>query len=69
MKYFLVPNAHDGNSIPTTPEPMTASELGEHLAERLKLMEAQGYWRDCYGEMISLLDITYTIEPHIPYEE
>jgi hypothetical protein len=48
---------------------MTASELGEHLAQRLNLMEAQGYWRDNFGERISLLDITYTIEPDIPYQE
>jgi hypothetical protein len=66
MRYFLIPNAQDGNSFPTTPEPMTASELGEHLAQRLNLMEAQGYWRDNFGERISLLDITYTIEPDIP---
>ena len=47
--------------MPTTPEPLTAEEVGTHLTQRLKAMEAQGHWRNSRMQEVPLEQVVYTV--------
>lgn len=61
LKYELIPDDGSGCQLPTSPEGMTAEELGPHITGRLLAMERQGYWSDVRQNHIPLQDVTYTI--------
>lgn len=45
----------------TTPCPITAEEVGINLTQRLKMMETQGYWKDCRMRQIPIEQVTYLV--------
>ena len=61
MQYLIIPDCGDGCKIPTTPCPITAEEVGINLTQRLKMMETQGYWKDCRMRQIPIGQVTYLV--------
>lgn len=63
MTYLIIPDTHDGSTLPTQPEPLPLCHVSGHIKDWLKRYELQGYYRNCRYEAIPLNEIAFRIEP------
>lgn len=63
MKYYVLIESRDDCDLPTTPEPMHLSQIGEHLARTVGMYERQGYFSNCRQERIPIAALTFRIVP------
>lgn len=63
MKYFVMIESRDGVQMPTTPEPMDMTHVGEHIELRLSIYRRQGYFSNARQERIPVDSLEFRIVP------
>ncbi len=63
MKFWVVPDTGDGNTLATVPEPISLEDVGAHIVTWLARFETQGHYLNCKQERVPLDEVGFRLEP------
>lgn len=66
--FYVIPDGQDGANLPTQPDPVPVTEIGEHVANYLRRFVHQGYFSNCRREHIPLHELRFTLVSELAWE-
>jgi hypothetical protein len=67
--YEIYPIIEGEFTFPITCEPVPLKGVGPIIIERMRVIEMQGFWRNCRGEHIPINQVGFKVVPATHYED